>query len=319
MTTYSYDFYKRLLAGYKLGKDLPVHDGQPHPGFYRKRMRKGGPFVPVAIFESQGELLCRVGFKDSFKFVDPSEQWLWVVQHPVAEADYRSAVESGEWPDTPRAVMDAPPLNHNEPADAREMLDAQIETIKESAQQYEEIADDVMADRAQAVRSKALELAREVEKSRKAEKQPWLDGGNAVDEKWKPLYAAASSAADHIRRILSAYETKKAGERERILREQIERQRQEAEAAARRNEPAPAPAPLRVPEQRNKLGGGYGRRASVRDAIVFEEIIDATAAFTYLLVNDATFAGKFTEYVRKSVERGVVIPGVKTSNQKKVV
>jgi hypothetical protein len=72
----------------------------PQAGFYRRRMVKGGPWVPVAIWieahvcPETGELLqpeiirCAV----DGKVADPVEQWGYVCANPIRETDYKLMV-----------------------------------------------------------------------------------------------------------------------------------------------------------------------------------------------------------------------------------
>lgn len=75
----------------------PVNDGTPKCGWYKRRLVRGGVFVPARIWMFQdicpetGELLsdevlrCEVnGFS-----VDPEEAWPWISGHPVSEQEFR--------------------------------------------------------------------------------------------------------------------------------------------------------------------------------------------------------------------------------------
>lgn len=75
----------------------PVNDGTPQCGWYKRRLVRGGVFVPARISMVQdicpetGELLsdellrCEVnGFS-----VDPEEAWPWISGHPVSEQEFR--------------------------------------------------------------------------------------------------------------------------------------------------------------------------------------------------------------------------------------
>ena len=42
----AYAWHRAALAG----ENPPIRDGDPHPGYYKRRLIKGGPWVPVRIF-----------------------------------------------------------------------------------------------------------------------------------------------------------------------------------------------------------------------------------------------------------------------------
>ena len=69
----------------------------PIPGFYRRRLVKGGPFVGVRIYQAcpldpeSGEpmqrsrpLLCQV----NGEWADPYETWIWVAGAKISEAEF---------------------------------------------------------------------------------------------------------------------------------------------------------------------------------------------------------------------------------------
>ena len=75
----------------------PANDGTPRCGWYKRRLVRGGVFVPARIWLVQdicpetGELLsdevlrCEVnGFS-----ADPEEAWNWISGHPVTEQEFR--------------------------------------------------------------------------------------------------------------------------------------------------------------------------------------------------------------------------------------
>ena len=86
-----YEYWTRALAG----DFLPVHDGFPQSGFYRRRM-KGRPDEPVAIWSNaDGVFAMSAG-----EVVDADDVWTWVCRAPITEEVYRAVVAGGEpWPD----------------------------------------------------------------------------------------------------------------------------------------------------------------------------------------------------------------------------
>lgn len=79
---------------------------QPVPGRYRRRLVKGGPWVPVLIFvpcpidpytgeqlDRSRRLLCLVG-ED---WADAWEQWTWVAGQPISRIDYDLMIAQAAW------------------------------------------------------------------------------------------------------------------------------------------------------------------------------------------------------------------------------
>lgn len=74
----------------------PVNDGTPQCGWFKRKLVKGGVFVPARIWLDAetdigtGELLapetmlCEVNGERR----DPVEQWSWLCAHPITEAEF---------------------------------------------------------------------------------------------------------------------------------------------------------------------------------------------------------------------------------------
>src|SRR3954463_2265910 len=91
-----YTYWRNALAG-QFGA---VHDGDPQPGFYRKRTGKAAGYVPVAIWEQDGRVLALVDGKEA----DAAEIWTYVCQYPILEEWYRARMIGQPWPDEDVAV-----------------------------------------------------------------------------------------------------------------------------------------------------------------------------------------------------------------------
>lgn len=87
-----YDWHTRALRGIE-----PVNDGEPRCGWFKRKMVKGGVFVPARIWMFQdidaatGELLsdemlqCEV----NGRWADPEDAWSWICSNPITEQEYR--------------------------------------------------------------------------------------------------------------------------------------------------------------------------------------------------------------------------------------
>src|SRR5690606_8591129 len=103
----------------------PVSDGHPECGFYRRRLFKDGPFVPVAIWKQDGEFVALVDGKSA----DASDIWTWVCDKPITEAEYHKVMAGEGWSDEPRAAT----VLSNMPADPFEALKIEFAAEQEVA------------------------------------------------------------------------------------------------------------------------------------------------------------------------------------------
>lgn len=314
-----YTYWQNALKG-DFG---PIHEGDAQLGFFRKRTRRAGPFVPVAIFMHEGQI---VALCDGHQ-VDAAEIWSYVCQHPVAEEWYHTRINTGKWPDESEAVSQSlapPPAGHNNPPeDEAEILKGQIDAATAGVAEYAEIGDDETASKAQSLRSRLLELSRDADKKRETEKKPHLEAGKSIDAKFQPLVKAAKAAADTIAKALGEHETRKARAAE-AARLEAERKRREAEAAARSAEesgkPAPPPPPVTEPEPMpaptTSIKGAYGRAASVKVAKV-ATVTDIDAAFGFLKTHKE-LVELISALAQRAVNAGYDVPGVTVKEKRKV-
>lgn len=311
-----YSYWTNALAG-EFG---PVHDGEAHPGFWRKRTSRSGPFVPVAVWEQDGKLIALVDGKEA----DPRDIWTYICRYPVTEEAYRSRVATGRWLDEDAGVaasLAPPPAGHNDPpTDEAEILKGQIEAASAGVGEYAEINDDATAAKAQSLRSRLLELSSDAEKKHKVEKAVPLEEGRRIDKRWFPLRDAATAGANAIRAALSAHETRKdKATKEAAAKVEAERQRLLKEQLAKHPE-APIPqeivAPAPPPPAPTKIAGAYGRAASVK-VVKIATVEDYDEATTYFR-NNADYRAVIDKLAQKAVNDGLTVPGVKITEERKV-
>lgn len=96
----AFKWWREALHAYAHGTTKPPITQDPEPGFYRRRLVKGGPWVPVAIWYgpaptdaagtvlSDAPLLCVVDGKPA----DPQSVWLWVADNPIPQSVYKHLV-----------------------------------------------------------------------------------------------------------------------------------------------------------------------------------------------------------------------------------
>jgi hypothetical protein len=259
-----YTYWQNALAG-TFG---PVHDSDPQFGFYRKRTGKSAGYEPVAIFENAGVITALVNGKPA----DAEEIWTFVCQYPIPEAWYRLKMDGQPWPDEDLAVTESLAHDTRNSVDVSEdeKIKDQIDTAMKGIEDYAVINDDETATKAQAKRSRLLDLSGEADKKREAAKAPHLEAGRKVDALWNPMVKMAKEAADKIRAAMSAHELRKRNA-EIAAQKKADEDKIAADKLAAKNAkkglPAPAPAPaapsppIEVPKA--QIRGGYGRAAAV--------------------------------------------------------
>lgn len=220
-----YAYWSEALKG-NLGS---VSDGHPQAGFYRRKLFKEGPFVPVAIWRHDGNMVALVDGKSA----DASDLWTWVCDKPITEAEYHKVMGGGGWSDEPRAAA----VPSNMPDDPFEALKIEFAAEQEVAAELlakpvteqshaDQIA--VLTKRVSGIKNRATDL-------HKVEKQPSLDEGRRVDGKWRDLKEEPEALNKKLKGHLGLYlreQQRIEQERQRQAREEQDRIRREAEAKA---------------------------------------------------------------------------------------
>lgn len=300
----------------------PVHEGDPQAGFYRRRLVKNGPFVPVAIWHDGEKWVALVNGRPA----NAIDIWTWVCQEPITKESYDRVTAGGAWDDAPAFEGPSSANGRNaDPEDELEALRDQIESAKARLTEFGKIDSDEARDDAQSLRARLNELSRQADKKRTTEKQPHLDASKAVDAKWQPLVKDAKACADKIAAAMSTYETEKL-RKQREEQARIDRERREAEEAAARAaemgrpqaapesavEPKPAPAVAPTP-----IKGNYGRAANVSYVKVVTAITDQDALYQFLR-DHGDLKRCLLDLAQRGVKAGHDVPGIATEEQAKV-
>lgn len=293
-----------------------IHEDEPQSGFYRSR-RKGEQAKAVAYWydTKNGSLRCQIDGEDISE-QQAREIWPFASKEPITHDMFKKKREFGIWPDMDEGALASLPSNreiignNKPPIDEAEILREQIVSAKGSVGDYAKIASDEIAAKAQSLRSRLLELAGSAEKKHKAEKQPHLDAGRAVDQKWFPLRDLAKGAADAIRSALSAWETEK-DRRAREAMRVAEEARRKAEEAGK-----PAPTPVAPPAPATPIKGAYGRAASVKQ-IRIATIVDQAKVYEAFKDNEAV-KELLRKLAQRAIDDGYDVAGVTVELQRKV-
>ncbi|TBY90461.1 hypothetical protein E0H40_12795 [Rhizobium leguminosarum bv. viciae] len=287
-------WWQNALAG-NIG---PIHDGDPQQGYYRTRF-KDKPWEPVAIWFEGDKWHAMRGDHQ----VDASDIWTWCCRNPITYEAYTKAIEGAGWDDEP----EAPAIGHNLPSDPFEALKIEFAAEREQAEAFmkKPITTQAEADRA-AIWSKRLStIAKKATDLHKVDKQPHLDAGRNVDNKWRELKEEPDAISKKLKRHMDAFlqeEARKERERQAAARLEADRIQREADAARVAAEKAAAKndndaaaiaaqnnaiaeaerlaqqaaAAERDAQARNASAGRTGAKVSLR-TFVFAEITDFDA------------------------------------------
>lgn len=111
-------WWKAALSGI-----APAVTEDPQCGFFKRKLTKGGPFVPARIWLDQsvdpetGELTadevlrCEVNGRP----MDAVDQWIWLCSNPITETDFRLMTDRAAW--TAAQAPDHPIANPTQAVD----------------------------------------------------------------------------------------------------------------------------------------------------------------------------------------------------------
>lgn len=271
-------------AALKAGKGSPKPDSEIVAGFWKLPNGMAGTALPVATWAEDGFWLAQINGADAID-KDCGSEWseflakTWPKLVAVEHEAYLAALDKGVWPDgTPlkkdqRGGMgdNAPPEGSVEAllAEAAGHLESARNLVKAGGAKTEEDAD-IASNLAKTL----TETKSKVIAAHKVEKQPWLDGGREIDNKFFPTRDGLETAAKTIKdRVINPYQV----EQRRLRDEEAARKRAEAEAAAQAGHEAEPP-----PSEPEKVSSGSrGRKTSLVER-KYAEITDHEAFGAWL-------------------------------------
>lgn len=306
--------WRALLAK----QEAVINEDDPQSGYYRTRRSKTSAWLPVVFwFDQDGVQRCLHGKEEITDLTQMRRLWVWSAKNPVTTAAYKGWAATGRWGDVAEAVADQVQREGSNTADVspEELLASQIESALADLKNYTTVADDETAARAQSLRARLLELGGQADKTRVKEKAPHKEAADAVDRKWMPMVKEAEAGGTALRLLIARWETVKLERIRAAEEEERERLRleHEAELAAAQEHALPEPEAPIEPEPvvvQTQVGGGYGKRASVRTKWIVGEITSIDDLFNFY---------KHREEVREvllklanaDVVRSRDIPGIK--------
>lgn len=302
----------------------PMHEGQPEQGYYRTRF-KGGQWEPVAIWFENDQWNAMRGER----MVDAADTWNFCRTHPVSYEAYQKAIDGAGWDDEPPA----PTIGHNLPDDPHEALKLEFLGEKELADAFlkNPIKSDEDADKAAIWSKRLATIAKKATDQHKVEKQPSLDEGRRVDDKWRGLKEEPAELSKKLKRHMDAYLQEQARierERQEAARREEERLRREAEEAARKAAEADqqseaerqaaidrarqleqeAAAKAKEAEAKNASAGRTGARVSLRTFV--EPNITDYDALLMALKDRPEIREVVESLAKRAAKSGVSLPGM---------
>jgi hypothetical protein len=211
-------------------------ESHPEQGYYRTR-RKNGQWEAVAIFYPEGSDRL-VAYRGGREVEDINSLWVWCLRYPITFEAYEKAMAGGGFDDEPPA-----PIGDNS-SDADPFEALRLEFIGEKEQADEILKTGIKtqadADRASIWKDRFLKIRSRAQAMFKTEKQPVLDEGKRIDEKFRALAhekdSEPSAMIEKLRLGMEAFlrEQKRVEtERQRKAQEEADRARRAAEEAAR--------------------------------------------------------------------------------------
>lgn len=251
-----------------------IHADAPVAGYYRKRLHKDGPWVPVYISplrpgDKEMQALVgtgKAGAKPSQ--VNALDIWTWVAGNPVDKQEARFAFEKGHWPGD-IGIGD----NSGDLSILDEISDA-IEQAHDFLVKTTKIETKVEADKAANYRKLLTDLKSKADTARKEEKAPHLEKCREIDGRYNPIIGNADDVSAGLRKHLTAYlaaEDAKARAAAKAA--------EDAARAALKASAAPEQAvAVTIEAPKVQVGGQRGSRVGLKSVTVYE-IGDAAALF----------------------------------------
>lgn len=227
-------WYQAALADpSKIGSpSLQIHANEYQCGYYRTR-RKDGPWEPVGIYPTEDGTV--VGFRSDRQVSDLVELFLWCCRNPITFEAYEKAMAGGGFDDEPEAAKIG---DNSGDLDPFEALRIEYLGEKELAEEFmkQKVTTQAQADKVAIWAKRLTSIKTKAEGLHKIDKQPHLDAGRAVDEKWRDLKNEPDELSKRLKAHIKPYlqeQIRLEEGRQRKAREDADRLRRAAEQAAR--------------------------------------------------------------------------------------
>lgn len=248
--------------------DDPHEQGVPQCGFWRTRSAPKGPFIGVAIWESNGNKFIKRGQAHSTAWRDNGDlsrktSWMNFLE-PVGYDDYTAWETTGMWPgDVPTTTSNSDNVSPGE-----QLRETIAEASRDAlAWQHANvpILNQLKADEAANWRDRLNKLKKEAETAFKEDKEPLEAAVVECNKTWKPAIATADARAKELRDSITLYGRKL--EAEEAKRVALERDRIEAERKKLEDEDivlASLTPVEKVAPKKASFGGQLGKKTSMK-------------------------------------------------------
>lgn len=315
------------------GEFGPIHDGHPQQGYYRAR-KKGEPWEPVAIFFPDGSDQV-VAYRNG-KEIDADGIWTWCCRNPITYDAYDKAMDGGGFDDEPPA-----PIGDNSgDADPFDALRIEYLGEKELAEEFmrSSVTTQAQADKVAIWAKRLTAIKTKAEGLHKVEKQPHLDAGRAVDDKWRDLKTEPDDLAKRLKAHIKPFlqeRIRQEEERQRKAREEADKARRAAEEAALRAREseaddaeaareadrlaAQAKEASAAAEARKVNAGRTGARVSMRTEKIGVVTDYAVAAAALVAINHKDLIAVIDQLAQRAAKAGMPFAGMEVREEERVV
>jgi hypothetical protein len=319
---------------------LPVHPGEYHVGYFRVR-RKGGDWEPVGIYPDQNTGI-DVGFRGGKPASDLQDLFLWACRNPVTYPAYMKALNGEGWDDEPPAPAGIG--DNSGEADPFDALNIEYLGEKEQAEEFmrSPVTTQAQADKVAIWAKRLTAIKTKAEGLHKVEKQPHLDAGRAVDEKWRDLKTEPDELAKKLKQHIKPFldeQIRAEQDRQRKAREEADRARRAAEEAARKamesdqqsereraaakaeaeRQAAIARAAEAEAEARKVNAGRTGARVSIRTEKVGVVTDYAKAATALVAMKHKDIIETIDKLAQRAAKAGMPFDGMEVREEERVV
>lgn len=191
-----WQWWRRALGN----EPQPVHENEYHWGYWRMRQHKDGRWVAVATWQDDSDAWKGIVYLPDGRaeYIDVEQRWTHFCQAPVTHAAFEQYKTDRVWPD------DAPAIGDNQPPDdVAAELEAERELVDEFLAKPVETKE--QADKVGVWATRLTKLAKRADDERKAEKQPHLDAGRAVDAEYQPVVKGAKELAARLKKHVEPF------------------------------------------------------------------------------------------------------------------
>jgi hypothetical protein len=308
---HEYERWRRAIVSLKGDSKIHWTDTDRINGFYRQRNARTKVDQPVAIWGSSPNRIALVGGKavaEGSTIWHDFIAWGWPKCAPVTYEEYKSAGQSGYWPDgkaakhVDEAGMPVSRAATNEPP-AFDALADQIEAAIDSLKDLPPIEAGAVADRVSDALARLRQLRQQAYTAKRDEKRPHEEQVAAVERKWSDII----DPADEVLKFAS-------GRLNDWLRKEEQRLAREA-AAASVERGSPSLDPIQPP--RAQAGSAFSpRRTSLRTKRV-GVVTDAKAFALHLLDNnDLALADFLNRRAQDAARSKVTMPGMEIKEER---